>query len=510
MQRGVAKNVLWNWGGTLTHLLVGFLVMRFLVRHLGDTVYGLWILIASLTGYFSVLDLGISGSVARNLAFHRSRRDIDGINRLVSTALALLLGVAALTMLATLGVLVVFFRIFEVPADQASAVETAVLLVGINLALSFPLGIFHGVLWAYERFDWQNRIDIPTVILRAALSVWWVNDGGGLLALAVITLVTSLGQGLAKVWLAFHLEPRLRFQPRWIDAGAGRELFGYGVWYFLLSLSRTITPQISPTIVGHRIGAALVTALRIPMQLTSYANTFLITGTQVLTPVATAHHATNSADRQKTLFLEGGRYSLFLALGFVTLFGWLGEPLIRLWMGEEYAYTWALLMILAVGELLPMSQWISYSVILGMGRHKVMALLSVVENLATVFLVWWLVGEHGLLGVAIAVAAPGMLCRGLCQWVFGCRLVGVSLGSSLLQTFVPTVFLALPAAAVVAAWTWFFPPDTWLRLLVAGAAYGAAFLASGVIGLLGIERCKDLLGAETKGDMVAAPTLTSS
>ena len=510
MQRGVAKNVLWNWAGTLTHLLVGFLVMRFLVRHLGDTVYGLWILIASLTGYFSVLDLGISGSVARNLAFHRSRNDVAGSNRLLSTALAILLGVAALTLLATLGVLLIFFQIFDVPADQVVAVEAAVVLVGINLALSFPLGIFHGVLWAYERFDWQNRIDIPTVILRAAFSVWWVNEGGGLLALAVITLVTSLGQGLAKIWLSYRIEPRLRLSPRLLDAEAGRTLFGYGIWYFLLSLSRTITPQISPTIVGHRIGAALVTALRIPMQLTTYANTFLITGTQVLTPVATAHHATKSADRQRRLFLEGGRYSLFLALGFVTLFGFLGEPLIRLWMGAEYAYTWVFLMILAVGELMPMSQWISYSVILGMGKHKIMALLSVGENLATVILVWWLVGPYGLLGVSVAVAVPGMLCRGVCQWIFACRLVQVSPGTSLVYTFVPSLLLAAPAAVLLGAWTWFFPADTWLGLFVAGAAYGAAFLGAGALGLLGLQRCKDLLGAETKLEMVTASTPTSS
>lgn len=509
MQRLLARNVIWNWSGALTHLLVGFLVMRFLVHELGPTVYGLWILIASLTGYFSVLDLGIGGSVARHVAFHRSKNDIDAVNRLLSTATAILLGVAAVTVLATIGVIAIFFHIIEVAPEQHDAVIYALLLVGVNLALTFPLGTFSGILWAYERFDLQNRVDIPTVMLRAGLSIWWVYAGGGLLALAVITLATSLGQGIAKAWLCFRLEPRLRFSPRLLDAHAGRSLFGYGIWYFLLSLSRTITPQISPTLVGARLGAALVTALRIPMMLTTYANTFLITGTQVLTPLATAHHATDRPDDQRRLFVEGGRYSLLLALGFVTLFAWLGEPLITLWMGAEYAYTWTFLMVLALGELLPMSQWISYSVILGMARHKTMALLSLAENVATVAMIFWLVGPLQLLGVSIAIAVPGMISRGLCQWLYGCRLVGVSPWTSLRRTFLPTLLLALPSAALLAAWTWLFPVDSWPRLFAAAAVYGAAFAASAGLGLIGVERCRSLVIGAKPGPLATTPSNAS-
>jgi O-antigen/teichoic acid export membrane protein len=480
------------------------------VRHLGDTVYGLWILIASLTGYFSVLDLGISGSLARNLAVHRSHGDVPGMNRLLSTALAILLGVALLVFLATLGVLIVFFQIFDVPTDQVSAVEAAVLLIGINIALSFPLGIFSGILWAYERFDLQNRIDIPTVILRAALSVWCVKRGDGLLALAIVTLATSLAQGSLKAIQCFQIEPHLRFSQRLLDAQAGRTLFGYGIWYFLLSLSRTIGPQLSPTLVGNRLGAAVVTALRIPMQLTTYANTFLIAGTQVLTPLATAQHASSRREDQQRLFLEGGRFALLMALAFLTLFGFLGEPLIRLWIGWDYAYTWTFLMILALGELLPMSQWISYSVILGMGKHKPMALMSVAENIAMAILVWLLVDSHGLVGVSLAIAIPGALSRGLFQLWYACRIVGVSPWTYLRRTILPTLVLSVPSAALLAGWTWWFPVTNWWQLIVAGLLYTAACLATAGLGLIGVAGCKQILGIGEKPDAVAATSENAS
>src|SRR5262245_37221296 len=103
----VARNVLWNWAGMATYMLAGFVVAPFLVHHLGETNYGLWILIASLTGYFSLLDLGVGGSVGRNVAFHRAKNDQDAVNAIVSTALALLSGVALLALAGTAVVLLV-------------------------------------------------------------------------------------------------------------------------------------------------------------------------------------------------------------------------------------------------------------------------------------------------------------------------------------------------------------------------------------------------------------------
>ena len=121
MKPDITKNVIWNLAGTLAHLLAGFVVMPFLIRHLGQTGYGLWTLVASMTSYFGVLDLGTSGSVARNLAYYRSKNDSDGVNAILNSALAILCVAGGIAIVATFGVLMVFFSLFEVPQDQVAA-----------------------------------------------------------------------------------------------------------------------------------------------------------------------------------------------------------------------------------------------------------------------------------------------------------------------------------------------------------------------------------------------------
>jgi hypothetical protein len=41
----IIGNVLMNWLAFGTTILTGFLMSPFLIRHLGDSVYGVWILI---------------------------------------------------------------------------------------------------------------------------------------------------------------------------------------------------------------------------------------------------------------------------------------------------------------------------------------------------------------------------------------------------------------------------------------------------------------------------------
>ena len=65
----VARNIVWNWAGMIFEMVAGFLLAPYLVRRLGVTTYGLWIVIGAFTGYFALLDLGLRGSVGRQLAY---------------------------------------------------------------------------------------------------------------------------------------------------------------------------------------------------------------------------------------------------------------------------------------------------------------------------------------------------------------------------------------------------------------------------------------------------------
>ena len=46
-------------------VIIAFFMMPFMIHSLGDTQYGLWVIIGTITGYYGFLDFGLSPATAR-------------------------------------------------------------------------------------------------------------------------------------------------------------------------------------------------------------------------------------------------------------------------------------------------------------------------------------------------------------------------------------------------------------------------------------------------------------
>jgi len=474
--RTVAKNVIWNWAGMGTNMLAGFVVAPFLVHRLGQTVYGLWILVASLIYYFGLLDLGICGAVGRQLAFHRAKGDRQGMNSTLSTALAILTGAGLLALIGTLGVMVLFFKIFNVPPEQVADVRLSLLLVGLNLMVWLPLNTFNATLWACQRFDLINITDICSVSTRVALTFYFVSHGYGLVALGLINLITLSGGQAIKGIIALRIDPGLRISPTLPRKDAAKALMGIGFWNSILMLAGVVNGQLGSLVVGSRLAVQLVTAFSVATRLMGYGRDFLVASTGVLTPVAVSFHAEEKHDQQQRLVIYGGKYCLTIAIFFILVLTTLGTTIIKLWMGSELEWAGSLLVIIALGEALPLSQWVSYSTILGQYRHRALACAAIFESGTAILLAMILVKHYGMTGVCIGIAIPATLCRGCFQMFYACKLVKLPVTRYLGQVMLPVLSAAaLPALGLIAAVQW-KPPENWLELMTYTGVFGLALV----------------------------------
>src|SRR4051794_31049948 len=85
----VVRNVSTRYLAILTDAILGLVVLPFNIHPLGPSAWGLWMLTASITTYFSVLDLGYGGSIVKFVAQYRSKRDAAGLNEILSSLFAL-------------------------------------------------------------------------------------------------------------------------------------------------------------------------------------------------------------------------------------------------------------------------------------------------------------------------------------------------------------------------------------------------------------------------------------
>src|SRR5215475_16164160 len=98
----ILKNVSSSWFSLGVNILVGIFLSPFILHRLGDTAYGIWILIFSITGYYGLFDLGIRSSVVRYVSTYTATNDHDALARLINTSLATYTSIGVVAMTVTL------------------------------------------------------------------------------------------------------------------------------------------------------------------------------------------------------------------------------------------------------------------------------------------------------------------------------------------------------------------------------------------------------------------------
>ena len=79
------KNTVTNYFSMFVRLVQGILVTRWLISHLGEAQYGLWIMLWSFFSYALLLDLGFGVAAQKVTATELYKKDIEKYNHTVSS-----------------------------------------------------------------------------------------------------------------------------------------------------------------------------------------------------------------------------------------------------------------------------------------------------------------------------------------------------------------------------------------------------------------------------------------
>ena len=443
----IIKNVLMNWAAFAATIGIGFLMSPFLVRHLGDSIYGVWILVGSLVGYLGLLDFGITPSTVKYVAEYRALGDQRSMNRLVTSSLAVYSVIGCLTLAVSVVVAVFFNRLFVTPLPQATT-AAVVMLTGLNLAITFPAAVFVGILRGYQRYDIDSRVTTINVIIRSVIIVTLIVNGYGILALAAVTFVFDMLRLAYLMRWAYRLNPAITIRREYFDKAQLRQLFGYSIFAFLMIVGKKLIFYTDVIVIGIFMPVAAVTLYSIANRLVTYL--LQVSETMgVLTPTASDMGARNDQAAIKEMLIISTKYMLLIALPVAAVFFVLGDTFISLWMGNEYAGSAVILSILTIAVLAHLLEMPAHTVLLGLGKHQVVACFTLAQALANLALSLALVKPYGLVGVAVGTTIPMVGFTAIAIVVYFKNYLHVSLADYARRSIVMPLVLQAPFIALL-------------------------------------------------------------
>ncbi len=404
-----ARNVLSNWTTYLIVGAIGFFLSPFIVRHLGNSAYGVWVLLVSLTGYLGFLDLGIRGAVTRYVAKFHSERSHEQSSYTVSSASGLF--IAAGMVAIAFSVLFAVFAVphFRVPPAYSRTAQIVVVIAGANVAISLISGVFGGVLVGLQRFELYNAIALGVTVLRVVAIVGALKGGKGLISLALIQLGSSLAEFLLGFTFARKLYPELRLATSYFSRPHISLIFSFGFYSFLLLVSNYLIYYTDALVIGVFLPIGFVTFFAIAGNLIVYAKELVGGFSRTMTPLASKLEVESGRQGLQETTLKAARFCSLAVLPIFVTFMIRGHSFIGLWMGPAYAdLSGHVLEVLSLPWFLGSSVAVITSVMLGISKHKPIVPVALAEGIGNLVLSIILVRAIGVLGVAWGTAIPNL------------------------------------------------------------------------------------------------------
>ncbi len=402
--------------------IVGILLLPFIIHSLGDKLFGLWAVIGTLVGYYSLMDFGLGSAIERYISRSAGTKDDLEANKIANTGLVILawLGVAALVISA---VLAFFVPILIKNVTETGLFRAAVLILGVNFSICFPFGVFVGILEANMRYDRTASVQIAKLIVKTALIIVFLNAGYGIIALAVITCVTDIAGYLLVWYFVSRLYPFIRISRKFIDRKRIKMLFNYSVFTFITRISDELIFNVDNFVIVIFIGLPAVTVYSIAARLIKNVMGLMSGLFRNSIPLFSQYEGRGdfASIQDKYQFLTKiSTYFSFLIGGMLII---LGKPLIDVWVGPRYEQAYPILLILLIPFIFDIMQMPGTAVLYGVSKHRYYAALNVAQGVANLLLSIYLVRRYGLYGVALGTAIPMFIVKVFIQPLLICRVV---------------------------------------------------------------------------------------
>ncbi len=474
------KNVGSSWFALGVNILAGLFLSPYILHHLGDEAFGLWVLIFSVTGYYGLFDLGIRSSIIRYVAKYHTVAQNDELNRLINTALFSYSTIGAIVILITIALSFNVGSIFRISGDSIQVARWLFLMVGASVALGFPLGVFGGILEGLQRFYVLNITSVGSTMMRALLIVMALHYGYRLLTVTLITVALPLLTGLINATIVLRALA-LRFGPQHLSRESLKRIASYSGTTFIIIVATRLRFKTDALVIGTFLSSAAITYFTIGSRLVDYAGEVVSGLAQLFVPMSSKSDATGDLAGLRKIFVAGNRACALIIFPIAVILIILGKAVIAAWVGARYIPTsYPVLLILVIPYTLMLAQSASTRVLFGMAKHRTLAIVILLEGTANLILSILLVKPFGIVGDAVGTAIP-LACTTL---VFLprhlCRVLNLRIGVYLREAFLLPLMLCAPLIAVLLLMRHWFVARNVAQLaihLAAGSAvYGVGLL----------------------------------
>ena len=411
MKEKLLKNTLSNIFFKIIIMGMGIITTPVVVNAVGKEKFGFIILAGTITGYFTVLGLGIPGAVIKFIAEFNSKNDDENITKTINSSLLLFFVIGIFIFLT----IIVFInsdglKLFNISQNNYNSAKRVLYIASFVALLSWPSMIFKHTLEGLQEYHRLNVIELISRIIGLACTI--------IVAILkypveIIFMAYNVSLIISRIWQYFLLKKKIifwKFTIKSVDKSAIKLLFTFSIWLLIMQISSILTYQTDKIIIGTMLPISMLTyyfVLYKPIEIVKNLIGFFRVAVM---PAASEKYTLEGVDGVNNLIFRASKYfNAFLAPLAVMGF-FLCKPFIGLWMGTEYFKYVYVTQIYFISLIFIQSNGLLGAIFIGVGKAKKLAIIGISQAVFNVAISIYLVRLIGVAGVLLGTVISQMIC----------------------------------------------------------------------------------------------------
>lgn len=410
-------------------IIIALLYTPVMIRLLGQSEYGLYAMIGSISAYLSIMDLGLGNAIVRYTARNRAIGNKKAESNLNGMFLFLYSIIGLLTIFVGA---IIYYNIDSIFGASLTDVELKkakimVIILILNFAFSFPLSIFGSLMQAYERFVIVKIVAIIRTLLVPLITLPFLFAGYGSITMVLIATIVNILCLLYNVHYCFKYL-KISFYLGKIDLQLLREILGYSFFIFLGIIVDQINWNTGQIILGAVAGTTAVAVFAIAIQFIRLYLQFSTSISGLFLPRISMMIANNASSMELTkMMIRYGRVQYIIMAYILSGFILFGHPFICIWAGENYENAYYMALIIMIPITIPLIQNIGLSILQGMNLQGFRSIVLIMIAIVNVIISIPLAKVFGGIGVAIGTGLSYVVGNGIIMNIYYHRKIGLDI-----------------------------------------------------------------------------------
>lgn len=411
------RNIFLNYIFKIAALLLGLITVNVNIGYLGNTLYGLWVTIASVISWMSSGDFGIANGLRNELAKAFAEKDNEKQQKLIATAFFTLSKIAVILF----AVIIILCEIFFKTGILQAEVRIPMYITALFFCLNLCIGICQSVAYSYQKSFLTSMVSCSMTLLSIVLVVI-VTVLGVKADLTIFAILHGFATLIPNIILIFILKRYNVNFFRIIKSSNNKpelkkSILNVGLQFFGLQLCSVVLYSTDSLLINYLIDSEMVTKYSIITKVYDSGNMLFSILLIALWSAVTVHITQKDfswvTKKIKELLLIWSGF----AVG-VVLVSLLFNQIVTIWLGDKaFYYEPSLVTLFGLYCVITAFSAIFVNVLNGAGVIKlqlIIAILGAVLNipLSVIFAKYCGMGIFGvklatfIAALMIAVAMP--------------------------------------------------------------------------------------------------------